>query len=130
MFRKIVLIVMLGLLLSVVGLSQAQEMPPLPGEEVLSGLGAVRGIAFDADGTLYVAEAGTGGEVGTHDGLVPEGEDLLLRLGMTGESYHGCPRWNCRRSISAVFQATGIPAERETIGRPLPGNPEMVIRYG
>ena len=41
----------------------AQEgMPPLPGELVVGDLGAPRGIAFDSDGNLLVAVAGTGGE--------------------------------------------------------------------
>lgn len=61
----------------------AQEgMPPLPGDEVLGGLGAPRGLAFDANGNLLVVVAGTGGEVE----MVlpgPEGE-ATMTLGMTG----------------------------------------------
>lgn len=61
----------------------AQEgMPPLPGDEVLGGLNAPRGLAFDANGNLLVVVAGNGGEVE----LVlpgPEGE-ATMGLGMTG----------------------------------------------
>ncbi len=61
----------------------AQEgMPPLPGDEVLGGLDAPRGLAFDANGNLLVVVTGTGGEVE----IVlpgPEGE-ATMGLGMTG----------------------------------------------
>jgi len=55
----------IGLMVALLGLLpvMAQEgMPPLPGELVLGDLGAPRGLAFDADGNLLVAVAGTGGE--------------------------------------------------------------------
>jgi hypothetical protein len=39
-----------------------EEMPTLPGELVLGDLGAPRGLAFDTDGNLLIAVAGTGGE--------------------------------------------------------------------
>lgn len=64
--RALVGALLAGLLAAVLLLSMgpaaAQGMPPLPGEEVVSGLGAPRGIAFDAAGNLYVADAGSGGE--------------------------------------------------------------------
>jgi mono/diheme cytochrome c family protein/sugar lactone lactonase YvrE len=44
------------------GISLAQDVPPLPGEIAMSGLGSPRGLAFDEDGTLFVADAGAGGE--------------------------------------------------------------------
>lgn len=75
-----VLLVALGLL-SLVPVA-AQEGPPLPGEVVIADLGAPRGLAFDADGNLFVADAGTGGPVE----LVmpgPEGE-ATVGLGMSG----------------------------------------------
>jgi hypothetical protein len=60
----------------------APAMPPLPGELVVGDLGAPRALAFDADGNLFVAVAGTGGEVKlTLPG--PEGE-AELSLGLTG----------------------------------------------
>ena len=38
-----------------------EGMPPVPENAVLSGLNNPRGVAYDADGTLYVMEAGAGG---------------------------------------------------------------------
>jgi len=57
--------------------------PPLPGEVVIGDLGAPRGIAFDADGNLLIADAGSGGEVEITLPS-PEGESNM-RLGMTGK---------------------------------------------
>lgn len=77
-------IVMLALVLVSVAVlpALAQEMPPMPGTEVIGGLDAPRGIAFDADGNLLVAVAGSGGDV---EMLMPgpEGEDTF-RLGLSG----------------------------------------------
>src|SRR5215207_9061972 len=61
----------------------AQEgMPPLPGELVMGDLGAPRGLAFDADGNLLVAVAGTGGET-EFTMMGPEGESVA-HIGLTG----------------------------------------------
>jgi hypothetical protein len=60
----------------------AQDMPPLPGELVVGDLGAPRGLAFDADGNLLIADAGSGGEIE----MVmpgPEGESTV-GMGMSG----------------------------------------------
>ncbi|MCC6617231.1 MAG: ScyD/ScyE family protein [Anaerolineae bacterium] len=60
----------------------AQEMPPLPGEQVVGDLMAPRGVAFDADGNMIVAVAGSGGA----QELVapgPEGE-TTFNVGLTG----------------------------------------------
>jgi hypothetical protein len=59
-----------------------QGMPPLPGELVLGDLGAPRGLAFDADGNLLVAVAGTGGETQLTM-LGPEGESTV-NAGLSG----------------------------------------------
>ena len=40
----------------------AQDIPPIPGEIVMSGLDSPRGIAFNDNGTLFVADAGFGGD--------------------------------------------------------------------
>lgn len=89
----------------------AQEMPPLPGEVVIGDLGAPRGIAFDAEGNLLIADAGTGGEVE----MVmagPEGE-ATMRLGMTGRIISVAP------DGTATDLIAGFPsyaAEMETLG--------------
>lgn len=120
--------VVLGLMLASFVHVFAQDMPPLPGEEVIGGLGAPRGIAFDADGVLYVTDAGVGGDVeATLPG--PEGEGLV-RLGMSGRII----------AIDADGNATdvimGIPSyagESETTGlyRAIPhGDSLWVIASG
>ncbi len=106
--RGFVLIVaiLLGVLPAV-----AQDMPPLPGAEIIGGLGAPRGIAFDSAGNLIVAVAGVGGE--TKLSLSgPEGA-AAYRLGLTGRIV----------SVAADGKATdwisGLPSyasEQETTG--------------
>ena len=58
---KLVLILILVSINLLPAMAQ-EEMPPLPGELVLGDLSAPRGLAFDADGNLLVAVAGSGGE--------------------------------------------------------------------
>lgn len=81
--RVILVSVLFVLVLSALALpALAQDMPPLPGEEVIADLSAPRGLAFDADGNLIVAVAGSGGE----QEMVapgPEGE-TNYRVGLTG----------------------------------------------
>jgi hypothetical protein len=59
-----------------------QEMPPLPGELVIGDLAAPRGIAFDDEGNLIVAVAGTGGEL-TVTMPSPEGVSEM-NIGLSG----------------------------------------------
>src|SRR5690349_12958282 len=68
--------------------AMAQEgMPPLPGELVLGDLGAPRGLAFDANGNLLVAVAGTGGET-EFTMLGPEGESTVNAGLSSGDVWH------------------------------------------
>jgi hypothetical protein len=64
----------------------AQDAPPLPGEQVLDAVAAPRGVAFDADGNLLVAVAGTGGE---HIIEIPSFEDpavmMQISAGLSGK---------------------------------------------
>jgi len=64
----------------------AQDAPPLPGELVIDGVSAPRGVAFDADGNLLVAAAGTGGE---HIIEIPSFEDpavmMQISAGLSGK---------------------------------------------
>ncbi|MBZ0300941.1 MAG: ScyD/ScyE family protein [Anaerolineae bacterium] len=70
------------MLLAALPLAAQEGMPPLPGELVLGDLGAPRGLAFDSNGNLLVAVAGTGGEQEfTLPG--PEGE-AAVKAGLTG----------------------------------------------
>lgn len=111
MSRKVLVLLVLVVGLVAVLPALAQEMPPLPGELVLGDLNAPRGVAFDADGNLLVAVAGTGGD---NELMLPgpEGESLM-RIGLTGYVAAIAPDG----SVSNVVQ--GLPsyaAETETLG--------------
>jgi hypothetical protein len=122
-FSFICLLVLIGLAVAPV---MAQDMPPLPGEVVLGDLDAPRGLAFDADGNLLVAVAGSGGEVElTMPG--PEGESAA-RLGLSGRIV----------SIAADGTATdvipGFPSyamETETLGlyRAIPNGDSLWVLF-
>jgi hypothetical protein len=79
--QRIGLIVALLLLVSALPVF-GQEMPPLPGELVIGDLAAPRGIAFDDEGNLIVAVAGTGGEL-TVTMPSPEGVSEM-NIGLSG----------------------------------------------
>ncbi|MBN1967172.1 MAG: hypothetical protein JW910_21135, partial [Anaerolineae bacterium] len=84
MSRKTIVLAILVVLLTLAAAlpGAAQEGPALPGEVVITDLGAPRGLAFDADGNLFVADAGTGGDVqAVMPG--PEGE-ATVGMGMSG----------------------------------------------
>ena len=87
------------------------EMPPLPGELVLGDLGAPRALAFDTDGNLLVAVAGTGGETEfTMPG--PEGESAV-HAGLSGRVVSIAP------DGTATDLIMGLPSyamEMETLG--------------
>ncbi len=69
-------------LIAVMPVMAQEDMPPLPGEVVIGDLGAPRGLAFDANGNLLVAIAGTGGEAAfTLPG--PDGE-APVNAGLSG----------------------------------------------
>lgn len=103
-----------GMMLVLVGLLPAmaqEEMPPLPGEMVVGDLGAPRGLAFDANGNLLVAVAGTGGETEfTMQG--PEGESPVS-AGLSGRIVSIAP------DGTAVDLISGMPSyalAMETLG--------------
>ncbi len=81
---KLMLLVMAALVAVVP--AAAQDAPPLPGEQVLDAVSAPRGVAFDADGNLLVAVAGTGGE---HIIEIPSFEDpavmMQISAGLSGK---------------------------------------------
>ncbi|RMF76137.1 MAG: ScyD/ScyE family protein [Chloroflexi bacterium] len=124
MNHKMKLIVVLVLLLATAGLSQAQDMPPLPGEAVLDGLGAPRGIAFDADGNLYVADAGTGGEFEIIIPIPEFGIERMARLGMTGKIITVAPDGTTTDHISGI-PSYGFPDETVGIYRAIPNGDSL-----
>ena len=54
----------------------AQDMPPVPENAILAGLNFPRGVAYDADGNLYVAEAGLGGTELLVESPIPDFPDV------------------------------------------------------
>ena len=87
----------------------AFEMPPLPGELVVGNLSAPRGLAFDEDGNLYVAVAGSGGDLQL--GEAPDGGAAFA--GLSGSILSIAPDG----TVTEVM--TGIPsflAGMETVG--------------
>lgn len=104
----------------------AQDMPPLPGELVIGDLGAPRGIAFDANGNLIVADAGTGGEVElTLPG--PEGE-TGFRLGMTGRIISVAADMSASDLI-AGFPSYASPSETTGLYRAIPQGDSLWVLF-
>ncbi len=89
----------------------AQDMPPLPGELVIGDLPAPRGIAFDAEGNLFVAVAGTGGEQEIV-ALGPRGEQTF-RIGLSGQVISVSPEGKVTPVMRGIPSALGAS---ETLG--------------
>ena len=76
--RKMGWFVLVVCLISVLaGGVAAQDMPPLPGEVVVSDLQQPRGIAFGPDGALVVVEGGAGGDL-----VLAETDEGQMTVGM------------------------------------------------
>jgi hypothetical protein len=113
MLRKAVwlLIAVVCLLSAALVPAMAQDMPPLPGEQIGEALDAPRGLAFDANGNLLVAVAGAGGEVE----LVapgPEGE-TTYKIGLTGRIVSIAPDGT---STDLIKGLPSYASEMETLG--------------
>lgn len=106
----------------------AQEMPPLPGEELIGGLDSPRGIAISDDGVVYVAIAGVGGDVE----MVlpgPDGESLA-KIGLSGRIIAIDTDGNANDFIMGM---PSVAFEMETLGlyRAIPqGNSIWLINSG
>lgn len=107
--------------------AMAQEaMPPLLGELVLGDLSAPRGLAFDANGNLLVAVAGTGGEA-EFTMLGPEGESAVS-AGLSGRIVSIAP------DGTAADLIAGLPSyamAMETLGvyRIIPNGDSLWLIY-
>lgn len=125
LFRVGLLVAVLAVALSALPVF-AQEMPPLPGELVIGDLGAPRGIAFDADGNLIVAVAGTGGEV-IMTLPSPEGESEM-QLGMTGRIVSVAPDGTATDWIGG-FPSYASPAETTGLYRAIPQGDSLWVIF-
>ncbi|MEZ4672059.1 MAG: ScyD/ScyE family protein [Anaerolineae bacterium] len=108
---KLAIALMLALLVVGILPAAAQDMPPLPGELVVGDLAAPRAIAFDADGNLIVAVAGSGGEV---EMSLPGPEGVSnFKLGLTGKIISVAPDGTSTDWIAGMPSYAG---EMETTG--------------
>lgn len=128
MNRKTIVIVLLlfSLALGTTGIFLAQDMPPLPGEEILSGLGAVRGIEFDAEGNLFVAEAGTGGETELSM-MGPEGP-ADVSAGLSGKIIMVAPDGTASDFLGGL-PSYAFPTETLGIYRAIPNGDSLWLIY-
>ncbi|HUN06879.1 MAG TPA: ScyD/ScyE family protein [Aggregatilineales bacterium] len=129
-FEKLLSIAgMIAIMLSLVIASfpaMAQDMPPLPGDVVIDSLGAPRGLAFDADGNLLIADAGTGGEVSlTLPG--PEGE-TTMQLGLTGKVISVAPDGSASDRIPG-FPSYASPSETTGLYRAIPQGDSLWVIF-
>jgi hypothetical protein len=127
MSRKVSLLLLLAACLLVALPALAQEgMPPLPGEVVIGDLGAPRGLAFDADGNLLIADAGTGGEQEfTMQG--PEGESVVGG-GLSGRIISVAPDGTVSDAI-AGFPSYAFPSETLGLYRAIPAGDSLWIVF-
>ena len=128
--RRIAAIVLLLMLVSIGSLpAVAQEgdgVPPLPGDLVLGNLGAPRGLAFDVDGNLLVADAGTGGET-VVSMAGPEGE-AATHIGLTGRVISVAPDGTTTDRISG-FPSYAMAMETLGLYRAVPNGDSLWVVY-
>ncbi len=121
-FVLILILVSIGLLPAM-----AQEgMPPLPGELVLGNLGAPRGLAFDANGNLLVAVAGTGGE-SEFTMMGPQGESVA-QIGLTGRIVSIAPDGTATDLLSG-FPSYALAMETLGLYRIIPSGDSLWLLF-
>jgi sugar lactone lactonase YvrE len=113
-------------LISVLPTLAQEEMPPLPGELVLGDLGAPRGLAFDTNGNLLVAVAGTGGEASfTLPG--PDGEQPV-NAGLSGRVVSIAPDGTASDRIVGL-PSYAFPMETGGVYRIIPHNESLWLLF-
>lgn len=129
MFTRWSLKFVIGLMFVLVGLLPVmaqEEMPPLPGDLVLGDLGAPRGLAFDANGNLLVAVAGTGGEASfTLPG--PDGEQPV-NAGLSGRVVSIAPDGTASDRIVGL-PIYAFPMETGGVYRIIPHNDSLWLLF-
>lgn len=78
-FSRLAFMVLLFVLLAVVGIVTAQDMP---GEIVISNLDSPRGLAFDDEGNLFIADSGNGGDQSFT--ITVDGAEITSTVGLSG----------------------------------------------
>ena len=119
-------LVVLLVLVAVALPALAQDVPPLPGEEVIGGLDAPRGIAFDGNGNLIVAVAGSGGDVQLTLPM-PEGE-ATMQLGLSGRIVSVAPDGTSTDLIPG-FPSYAAPSETTGLYRAIPNGDSLWVIF-
>jgi len=100
-------------------IAAAQGAPRLPGTRIIDGLGAPRGIAFDAAGNLLIADAGVGGS--TVLTLRTKAGPPSMKIGMSGsivsvapdgtshDLMSGFPSYNTGKETGGLYRV--VPRE-------------------
>ncbi len=92
----------------------AQDMPPLPGELILGDLHAPRGVTVDSSGTMYVVDAGRGGDVTVDMPAIDDPSATVpVSLGLSGVV------WAVNSDGTATPALQGMPSyamPTETVG--------------
>jgi hypothetical protein len=120
------IVILAALLLVGIIPATAQDAPPLPGELVLGDLGAPRALAFDANGNLLVAVAGTGGET-VLTMASPEGMGTA-NVGLTGRVVSIAPDGTASDLISGL-PSYALPGETMGVYRVIPNGDSLWIVY-
>lgn len=121
--------VVIGLMFVLVGLLPVMaqgENPPLPGEVIVGDLGAPRGLAFDADGNLLVAVAGTGGEA-SFSLAGPDGE-ATVNAGLSGRVLSIAPDGTASDRILGL-PSYAFPQETGGVYRIIPHNESLWLLF-
>lgn len=121
--------IVVGLAFVLLGILPAMaqgDLPPLPGELVVGDLGAPRGLAFDADGNLLVAVAGTGGE-SSFMLAGPEGEQPV-NAGLSGRIVSIAPDGTVSDRISG-FPSYAFPMETGGVYRIIPNGDSLWLLF-
>jgi sugar lactone lactonase YvrE len=101
-FVLILVMLSLGLLVST-AVAQDENI-------IASGLNYPRGLAYDEDGNLFIAEAGSGGET-----IVVQIEDVEIRGGLTGQVTKVAPDGTASVAVGSL-PSIYVPAEGAGLG--------------
>lgn len=117
-YRKIKSLCLIAIFILLSSIVLAQDIPPLPGEILVDGLHSPRGLAFDADGNLYIADAGSGGE--TELTTLVNDTELTMNGGLTGRVVSVAPDGTANDVIVGLPSTYTSPDRSNGIYRIIP----------
>lgn len=111
--------------IALAGGALAQGIPPQPGTPVAEGLSTPRGIAFDADGNLLVALAGSGGETIAQVPAIDDPASLVeMSSGLTGEVLAIAPDGTTSTRLGGL-PSYALPSETIGLYRVIPNGDSL-----